>query len=60
MFEELRKQAVENLSRWLGTSEYDNREVVRYSDHYECSEIDSHFEFKTQNLNVALDFLFPE
>ena len=58
-FEELRKEATKNLSHWLGAAKYDNREVTRYSDHYECNEIDSHFEFTTQDINVALDFLFP-
>ena len=60
MFEQLRKQAKENLSHWLGTAKYGNREVVHYSDHYECVESDSHFEFETLYVNEALDFLFPE
>ena len=59
MFEELRKQAVKKLSHWMGSASYDNREVVRYSDGYNCNECDSHLEFTTQDINVALDFLFP-
>ena len=59
MFEELRKQATEKLSHWLGSASYGNREVVRYSDGYDCNEWDSHLEFTTQDINVALDFLFP-
>mgnify|MGYP004532121975 CR=1 FL=1 len=59
MFEELREKATENLSHWMGPASYDNREVVRYSDGYMCNEWDSHLEFKTQDIKVALDFLFP-
>lgn len=58
MFEELRKQAVKKLSHWMGSASYDNREVVRYSDGYNCNEWDSHLEFTTQDINVALNFLF--
>lgn len=60
VFEELRKQAIEKLSNWMGSASYDNREVVRYSDGYNCNEWDSHLEFTTQDINVALEFLFPE
>ena len=56
MFEELRKQATKKLSHWMGSASYDNREVVRYSDGYNCNEWDSHLEFTTQDINVALDF----
>lgn len=59
VFEELRKQAIEKLSHWMGSASYDNREVVRYSDGYNCNEWDSHLKFTTQDINVALDFLFP-
>lgn len=59
MFSELRVKATEKLSNWLGTASYGEREVVRYSDGYHCNEWDSHLEFTTQDINVALDFLFP-
>lgn len=42
MFEELRKQATEKLSHWLGSASYGNREIVRYSDGYDCAEYHRH------------------
>lgn len=54
-----RENAKEKLSHWMGSVSYRNREVVKYSDCYDCNDWDSHLEFKTQNINDALDFLYP-
>lgn len=59
-FEELRQKAKENLSSLFGTASYGEREVTKYSDEYCCNDWSSNLEFKTSNIDTALNFLFPE
>lgn len=58
-FEELRQKAKENLSNLFGTVSYEEREVIRYTDGYQCNDWSSSLDFKTPDINIALDFLFP-
>lgn len=58
-FEELREKAKENLSHWLGTASYGEKEIIRYADGYQCNDWNSSLDFKTSDINTVLDFLFP-
>lgn len=58
-FEELRQKAKQKLSDWMETFSYDEREVIKYSDGYYCNDWNSNLKFKTPDINIALDFLFP-
>ena len=58
-FEELRQKAKENLSSLFGTASYGEREAIKYTDGYQCNDWSSSLEFKTQDINIVLDFLFP-
>lgn len=58
-FEELRQKAKENLSNLLGVVSYGEREVIRCTDGYQCNDWSSSLDFKTPDINIALDFLFP-
>lgn len=60
--EELRINAKETLQngKWLTSVSYDNRTVTIVSNGYECSSSDRFdAEFTTQDIDVAIDYLYP-
>ena len=60
--EELRNKAKETLQngKWLESVTYDNRTVTIVSNGYECSSFDRFdAEFTTQNIDDAIDYLYP-
>ena len=59
---ELRNKAKETLQngKWLESVSYDNRTVTVVSNGYECSSSDRFdAEFTTQNIDEAIDYLYP-
>lgn len=60
--EELRNKAKETLQngKWLESVTYGERTVTIVSNGYECNSFD-HFdaEFTTQDIDVAIDYLYP-
>ena len=60
--EYLRVKAKETLQngKWLESASYDNRTVTIVSNGYECSSSDRFdAEFTTQDIDVAIDYLYP-
>lgn len=60
---ELREKAMKILKegKWLASISYGNRTVTVVSDGYECSSSERFDpEFTTQDINVAIDYLYPE
>lgn len=60
--EYLRIKAKETLQngKWLESVSYDNRTVTIVSNGYECSSSDRFdAEFTTQDIDVAIDYLYP-
>lgn len=60
---ELREKAMKILKegKWLASVSYGNRTVTVVSDGYECSSSERFDpEFTTQDINVAINYLYPE
>ena len=60
--EYLRVKAKETLQngKWLESVSYDNRTVTIVYNGYECSSSDRFdAEFTTQDIDVAIDYLYP-
>ena len=60
--EELRNKAKETLQngKWLESVTYGERTVTIVSNGYECSSFDRFdAEFTTQNIDEAIDYLYP-
>lgn len=60
---ELRENAMEILKegKWLASVSYGSRTVTVVSDGYECSSSERFDpEFTTQDINVAINYLYPE
>lgn len=60
--EELRNKAKETLQngKWLESVTYGERTVTVVSNGYECSSFDRFdAEFTTQNIDDAIDYLYP-
>lgn len=60
---ELREKAMEILKegKWLSGVSYNNRTVTVVNDGYECSSFERFDpEFTTQDINVAINYLYPE
>ena len=63
MLEELRKKAYElfNSNKWMTTILEGERSVTIYSDGLRCSSINRFDpEFTTDNIDVAVNYLYPE
>lgn len=61
--EELRNKAIETLKNggWLTTVAEGERQVSVYSDGYYCSSSDRFDpEFTTKDINIAVDYLYPQ
>lgn len=53
------KETLQN-GKWLESVSYDNRTVTIVSNGYECSSSDRFdAEFTTQDIDVAIDYLYP-
>lgn len=58
-FEDLKDEAREKLSHVWEFVRYDNREVTNYGNDFHCFDWTG-MEFNTEDLETALQFLFPE
>lgn len=63
MFQELRNKVTDKLKNggWLTTVTEGERTVSVYSNGYHCSSADRFdVEFTTKDINVAVDYLYPQ